>query len=121
VPGAPDFALHDESVDERTHVVEPEGEVDLLTAPKLGRRLIRVADQGKTSVVVDLTRVTFIDSTGISVLINALRQITSRKGRLALVCPTKHILRPFEIAGLVGLLDIFRTREEALGCVMAAG
>jgi anti-sigma B factor antagonist len=114
-----DLELCEKAVDERTHLVALRGEIDALTAPKLGRRLIRVTDEGKTGVVVDLTRVTFIDSTGISVLLNGLRQLTTRDGRLALVCPTARILRPFEIAGLTQRLSIFKTREEALGAVRA--
>jgi anti-sigma B factor antagonist len=68
---------------------------------------------------VDLSGVTFLDSTGLGVLLNALRQITLRHGRLVLVCPTERVLRPFEIAGLVGHLPIFASREEALGQLAA--
>jgi anti-sigma B factor antagonist len=112
-----DFGLVDEPISEEVHVISPRGEVDMLTAPQLGRRLMSLADEGKTGVVVDLTRVTFMDSTGISVLLDALRRLSSRRGRLAVVCPTERILRPFEITGLVGILKIFGTREEALGAV----
>jgi anti-sigma B factor antagonist len=110
-----DFAMSDEAVDERTHVVAPRGEVDALTAPQLGRRLLGLADEGKTRVVVDLSHVTFMDSTGIGVLLNALRQLRQRKGGLVLVCPTERIMRPFQITGLVDHLRIFGSREQALG------
>jgi anti-sigma B factor antagonist len=66
-------------------------------------------------VVVDLSNVTFMDSTGIGVLLNALRRLRSRKGGLVLVCPTERILRPFQITGLVDHLRIFSSREQALG------
>jgi len=114
-----DFGLLDEPVDERTHVVALSGEVDALTAPQLGRRLLGLVREGKTDVVVDLSRVTFMDSTGIGVLLNALRRLTSLQGRLVLVCPTERVMRPFEVTGLVGHLKIFSTREAALGCLAA--
>ena len=114
------FELNDEAIDARTHVVAPHGEVDAITAPKLGRRLIGLADEGKTRLVVDLTNVTFMDSTGIGVLLNALRQLRSRKGGLVLVCPTERILRPFQITGLIGYLRIFGSREQALGGLAGA-
>jgi len=114
-----DFGLLDESVDEDVHVVSPTGEVDVLTAPQLGRRLLSLFDEGKTRVVVDLSAVTFMDSTGIGVLIDALRRLTSRSGSLVLVCPTERILRPFEVTGLVGYLKIFPSREEAVGALAA--
>jgi anti-sigma B factor antagonist len=119
VAGRADFGLVDEAVDERTHVLALRGEVDALTAPQLGRRLLSLTDEGKTMLVVDLSRVTFMDSTGIGVLINALRQLTSRSGSLALVCPNERVLRPFKVTGLVGYLPIFGSREEALGGVGA--
>jgi anti-sigma B factor antagonist len=107
----------DESVDEEVHVVSPSGEVDVLTAPQLGRRLLALFEEGKTRVVVDLSAVTFMDSTGIGVLIDALRRSSSRRGNLVLVCPTERIMRPFEVTGLVGYLKIFTSREEALGAL----
>jgi anti-sigma B factor antagonist len=118
--GLTDFGLEDEAVDERTHVVAPCGEVDALTAPQLGRRLLGLAEEGKVRVVVDLSKVTFLDSTCIGVLVNALRQLRMRKGALVLVCPTERVLRPFQITGLVGHLRIFGSREQALGGLAGA-
>jgi anti-sigma B factor antagonist len=110
-----DFGLVDEAVDETTHVVSLRGEIDALTAPKLGSRLLGLADEGKRGVVVDLSEVTFMDSTGIGVLLNALTHFSTRQGQLVLVCPTQRVLRPFEVTGLVGHLTIFDSREKALG------
>jgi anti-sigma B factor antagonist len=118
-PTAP-FGVLDESVDECTHVVAPHGEIDALTAPKLGRRLLGLLDEGKTGLIVDLSRVTFMDSTGIGVILHALRRLAMSGGRLVLVCPTDRILRPFQITGLVGRLQILRSREEALGVLATA-
>jgi anti-sigma B factor antagonist len=120
MPSLTDFGLLEEPVDEHTHVIAPRGEIDALTAPQLGRCLLGLAEQGKTDVVVDLTRVTFMDSTGIGVILNALRRLTSRDGHLVLVCPSERVTRPFEIAGLLSQLRIFPTREAALGGLTAA-
>jgi anti-anti-sigma factor len=54
------------------------------------------------------------------VLLNVLRRLGRRGGRLALVCPTEQVMRPFEISGLVGLLEIFRSRAEAVGALATA-
>ena len=110
-----DFGLVDETVDDTTHVVSARGEIDALTAPRLGSRLFGLADEGTRRVVVDLSEVTFMDSTGIGVLLNALAHFSSRHGQLVLVCPTERVLRPFEVTGLVGHLTIFDSREKALG------
>jgi anti-sigma B factor antagonist len=117
--GVIDFGLLDEPVDNTTHVVSPYGEIDALTAPRLGRRLLDLAEEGKRKLVVDLSEVTFMDSTGISVILNSVRHLATRHGSLVLVCPTKRILRPFEITGLASRLHIVPTRAEALGGVVA--
>src|SRR5215207_6645979 len=101
------FALCDEPVDDRTHVVAPQGEIDVTTAAQLGRRLLGLADVGKTGVVVDLSNVTFMNSTGLGVLLNGLRALGSRRGRLVLVCPNERVLRPFEVTGLAERMQIF--------------
>lgn len=115
-----DFAVEDEYIDERRHVVTPYGEIDALTAPRLGQRLLELVDRGKTGVVVDLSGVTFMDSTGIGVLLHTLRRLALRHGTLVLVCPTERVMRPFEITGVAARMRMFATREEALGGLAAA-
>ena len=110
-----DFGLVDEAVDDTTHVVSLRGEIDASTAPRLGSRLFGLADEGIRGVVVDLSEVTFMDSTGIGVLLNALRHFASRHMQMVLVCPTEQVMRPFEITGLSRHLTIFDSREKALG------
>lgn len=108
------FGLVDESLSASRHVVALSGEIDAHSAPRLGSRLFGLAEEGKTGVVVDLSDVTFIDSTGLGVLLNALRHFALRHGRMVLVCPTDRLVRPFQITGLAGRLAIFKTRQEAL-------
>jgi anti-sigma B factor antagonist len=115
-----DFGVGEEAVDEHTHILTPHGDVDIHTAPQLGRRLLGLADAGKKLMIVDLSKVTFMDSTGLGVLLDALRQLATRHGRLALVCPTERILRPFQVSGLIGYLPIFSSREAALGGITGA-
>jgi anti-sigma B factor antagonist len=114
------FGLENEPVGAAKHVVSLRGEVDAHTAPKLGSCLFGLAEEGKTGVVVDLSDVTFLDSTGIGVLVNALRHFSLRRARLVLVCPTERILRPFQIAGLAERLTIFDSREKALAGLATA-
>ncbi len=115
-----DFAVVEEPVDDQTHLLTLTGEVDALTAPQLGRRLLDLIDAGKRHLVVDLGQVTFFDSAAIGVLLNALRQLPNEGSRMALVCPTERARRPFEVAGLLRHLPIFSSREEAFGSLAAA-
>ena len=113
--GLTEFGVVDEAIDDQTRVIAPEGEIDAFTAPQLGGRLLTLADEGRTDLVVDLSGVTFMDSTGIAVILDALRKLGRRERRLVLVCPTDRIMRPFQVTGLSGRLPIAGSREEALG------
>jgi anti-sigma B factor antagonist len=110
----PDFQLAEDDVDRRTHVIAVTGEIHVSTAPEFSRRLNAAIARGKTAVVLDLTGVEFIDSTGLSVLLNGLRRVTRQRGRMAIVCTNPTVLRLFEITRLDSTFDIHETREDAL-------
>ena len=113
----PKFELSEDDLDERTHVIAVSGEIHVSTAPEFSRRLNAAIAKGKTAVVLDLTGTEFIDSTGLSVLLNGLRRVTRQRGRMALVCINPTVLRLFEITRLDSTFDIRRTRDEALQAV----
>jgi anti-sigma B factor antagonist len=64
--------------------------------------------------------VEFIDSTGLSVLLNGLRRVNRQRGRMALVCTNPTVLRLFEITRLDATFDIHPSREAALSAVRSA-
>lgn len=68
-------------------VLQVIGEVDMATAPQLRARLVDLVNRGGRSVIVDLTSVDLIDSTGLGVLIGARRRLTNAGGTLVLVVP----------------------------------
>lgn len=95
-------------------VVEVTGEVDLATAPRL-REAFQQRPAAGGLMVVDLTRVTFMDSSGLSVLLNLHREIGDAGARLAVVCPPGPARLLLEVTGLDSELPLFATRAEALG------
>jgi len=76
------------------------GEVDIQTSPYLESELMKVLDQGALSVIMDLSEVTFLDSTGLSVLVAGLKRCQSAGGELHLRSPRQNVLRVLEITGL---------------------
>ena len=110
----PQFELSEEEVDERTHVIAVAGEIHVSTAPEFRQLLDAAIAKGKNAVVIDLTGTEFIDSTGLGVLLNALRRVSHRHGRMALVITNPTVRRLFEITRLDLTFDIRTTREEAL-------
>jgi anti-sigma B factor antagonist len=110
----PTFELTVETPDEGTAIVTVRGEIHLATAPDFSERLNDVVATGATGVVVDLTEVGFIDSTGLSVLLNALRRVTRAGGTLVLVCTNPTVLRLFEVTKMDTTFTILPSREQAL-------
>ncbi len=80
-----------------------QGEIDLETAPKLRGRLLPVLEQRTGPVVVDLSEVPFMDSSGVHVLLDTLRRLESQNRALMLVCHEEGLVH--RILALVGLLD----------------
>jgi anti-sigma B factor antagonist len=111
---APRFEVSEETRDSGVDVVAVRGEIHVSTAPELSTRLAASLDRGVTSLVIDLSEVEFIDSTGLSVLLNVLRRVTQRGGSLVIVCTNPTVLRLFEITRLESTFEIVTTREEAL-------
>ena len=110
----PHFELSSEAVDARTHVIHVKGEIHVSTAPEFAQRLDEAISQDTPAIVLDLTAVEFIDSTGLSVLLSGLRSVTLRGGRLALAVSNPTVLRLFEITRLDSTFDIEATVGDAL-------
>jgi anti-sigma B factor antagonist len=113
----PQFELTEETLDDDVHVVAVRGEIHVSTAPQFSERLNEAIAAGRTCVVIDMVGVEFIDSTGLSVLLNALRRVTRRKGALALVVSNPTVLRLFEITRLDSTFEIVGDRDAAIAKV----
>jgi anti-sigma B factor antagonist len=82
------------------------GELDLSSAPKLRACLAELASAGVIHIVIDLANVTFIDSTGISLLVTDLKRSSASGGSLVVRNATPQAMRVFQITGLVDLLSV---------------
>ena len=91
-----------------------EGELDIATAPRMIAALNEAVGDIIRPLVVDLSNVVFMDSTGLALLINARRRVVRRKQGFAIVCPNGPIARVFEIADMVESLRVFPDRESAM-------
>jgi len=116
-PVVPHFELSEEDARGGAHVICVRGEIHVTTAPRFAEHLTGAIESGKTAIVLDMTGVEFIDSTGLSVLLNGLRSVGQRRGRLALVCTNPTVLRLFQITNLDSTFDIFDDRPKAIAHV----
>ena len=122
-PSSPAFSISRRELDGRTSVLTVTGELDLSSAPDLKWALADALD-ASAQVVVDLSLVTFLDSTALGVLVGVQRRLTAGT-RLAIVCADANVLKIFELTGLAGTFELFSTLELALesarGNATAAG
>jgi anti-sigma B factor antagonist len=111
---AVEFEIVDRKVDDDTHVVAVTGEIDLFTAPEFKQRMSAPIDEGRSNLIVDLSRTTFIDSSSLGVLIGAHRRLKLRGGTLIVVCDDEAIAKTFKITGLDGVFTLAPSVEAAL-------
>ncbi|MGN6588335.1 MAG: STAS domain-containing protein [Solirubrobacterales bacterium] len=95
------------------------GELDLSTAPDLEGPLQEALDSGEGSVLIDLSRCEFIDSTGIALIVRAWQQLDSgENGRSLVICSQNdQVRRVLEITGLELSIPVHTTRDEALAAL----
>lgn len=87
-------------------VVSLAGELDIVSAPQLEDVVSAVLAGGAQHIVLDLTELTFCDSTGISVFVKTNNSCATAGGFLRLAQPSGHVAR---VLAIVGLLDAFPT------------
>lgn len=104
--------IRSESTD-RYCLLQLTGEVDVYTAPQLKEKIVQHIESGCVNILVDLEHVGFIDSSGLGVLVGALRRAKERSGVIRLICTRENILKIFRITGLDKVFPIFETVEEA--------
>ena len=107
------FRINTRPLDSSTPLIELEGEVDVYTAPQLKQQMLSLLESGNNEMVIDLTKVEYLDSTALGVLIGGLKRVRERDGNLPLICPSPRIRRVFEITGLDKIFDIYGSEGEA--------
>ena len=84
------------------------------TAAELRDRIHEVIDSGRQPVVIDLSPLTFIDSTGLGALVSALNHANAAGTALRVVCPAERLLKLFRITGLHEVFQLFPTVAAAV-------
>jgi anti-sigma B factor antagonist len=98
-------------------VLELSGELDSVSSAKASSMINQLREDIRR-LVVDLTQLDFIDSTGLSVLLNLHRRLVRRGGRLSVACPPGPVRRVFEVTRLE---DTLRLRASLPAAIESLG
>ncbi|MCX4572083.1 STAS domain-containing protein [Streptomyces sp. NBC_01571] len=90
------------------------GEIDFTTGTEVQRALLGPDGEAAARTVVELSQVTFMDSSGINALIGAHHTATARQGWVRLAAPSPAILRVLQIVGLDSVITCYPTLQQAL-------
>ncbi len=96
-----------------TLIFKLRGSLDLATAPTIRAALGEATEKGSQRLIVDLTQLEFLDSTGLGVLIGAHRRAAEHGGSFRLIVTDGPILRLLNITGLIGVFAVFHSLADA--------
>lgn len=93
---------------ELVHVLRLDGELDAFVAPDLRERLQQAIEDARDAglLIIDLSRVSFLDSTILGALVGALRRMREQGGEIRLVYPPHPVSRIFELTGLDAVFPV---------------
>jgi anti-sigma B factor antagonist len=117
----PEFSLSTARVSDGTYIVSVCGELDLHTVDKLDEELEAAVEHGAQRVVVDLSCVSFIDSTALGALVTAHKTLRLAAGELSIVSDDPRVVRIFQITGLDRTLRLHPSLTEAVSELVHAG
>jgi len=95
-----------------------EGEIDINTAPDIKKAFEKILAKREPKVVVNLSKVTYVDSSGLATLVEILKNMRSYGGKLKLTNLSPKIRSLFEITKLEKLFDIIAEEEEAVSAFL---
>ncbi|HPB83760.1 MAG TPA: STAS domain-containing protein [Spirochaetota bacterium] len=91
------------------------GEIDLYNAPEIKDIINKLIEEQKYNVIINLEKVSYIDSSGIGALISSLSNLKKYQGGLKIINVYASVRKVFELTKLTSFFEIFDSEEDALG------
>lgn len=98
-------------------VLRVSGEIDIYTAPLFKQSVVKLVSEGNNDVVIDLSEVTFMDSSGFGTLLGATRRLRPSGGGLHLAGANSTIQRMLRLTRLDTIMQVYDTAEQAARAV----
>ncbi|MDE3840717.1 anti-anti sigma factor [Bacillus methanolicus] len=86
--------------------VKVSGEIDAYTAPQLREKLFPISEKAGIEMIVDLSEVSYMDSTGLGVFVGVFKKVRSNNGKFQLIGLSGRLKRLFKITGLADIIEI---------------
>ena len=104
-----------EKINPTTAIVRLSGRMDVESSPAVRQTLLELAGQGFTNLIVDLTQVDFMDSSGLSALVTGMKVLRKSNGVLSLCGPNSQIRTVLHLTMLDNVFAVFDDLDQALG------
>ena len=95
-------------------VVTVEGELDVYSGPRLRDLLMQQSRDGHHTLVIDLSGLQFTDSSGLGIMVGALKRAKARGGTVCLLSPSDHLAKILKMTGLTHVFPIFTDLQAAI-------
>lgn len=102
-------------------IVEIDGDIDVYTCAQLLEALQAVSAGGCHLLAIDMTDVSFMDSSGLGILAGAVKRAAAGGGSVVLVGVCDHIMNTLRITGMTKVLPVFSTLDEAIARIDGGG
>jgi len=94
------------------NVVQPSGILDSIKGNQLRREINNIVENGAKAVLIDLSDITFMDSSGLSALVSSLKTVRTAGGKLSLCGINDQVRMVFELTRMDRVFEIFPNRDE---------
>jgi len=101
-------------------ILQAHGRLDTASAPETDRRLATIIEGGARQVVLDLSGLEYVSSTGLRVLLTAAKRMKQAQGKMALAAPTSQVRQILDTTGFETIIPLFDTTEKAVESFMPA-
>lgn len=95
-------------------IIDLEGEIDIYNVPEIRGVINKLIEQESLKILVNMEKVSYIDSSGIGALITTRSDLKNKKGNIKICCPNETVLKIFGIMNLMTLFEIFPSEADAL-------
>ena len=104
-------------LDEWVFTIELHGRVDQQNSTEFSGLVNALIDGGAKLLIVDMMELTYIDSTGLGIVINATKKLRGKEGRVAIVNKNPSVQQIFDLVNLGSFIPIFRSFNEAVNTI----